>query len=43
MAKSSKSSSNSIKVNFGKKSSGKAKKNINKHSRKVKKYRGQGR
>lgn len=43
MAKSSKGNSNSVKVNFGKKTSGKAKKNINKHSSKSKKYRGQGR
>lgn len=43
MAKSSKGNSNSVKVNFGKKGCGKAKKNTNKHSNKVKKYRGQGR
>jgi hypothetical protein len=43
MSKSSKSGSNSVKIVFGKKGHGKAKKNINKHSPKVKKYRGQGR
>jgi hypothetical protein len=38
-----KSSSNAMKVSFGKKSTGKAKKSKNKHDRKEKNYRGQGR
>jgi hypothetical protein len=42
MAKASKSSSNSMKVSFGKKRSGKAKKSRNKHDRKEQNYRGQG-
>ena len=42
MAK-AKSSSNSQKVSFGKRKSGKAAKTINKHDRKEKNYRGQGR
>ena len=42
MAKSSKSNSNSVKISFGKKRSGKAKKSHNKHDRKEKNYRGQG-
>jgi hypothetical protein len=36
-------SNDSKKVNFGKKKLGKAKKSFNKHSRKKKAYRGQGR
>lgn len=43
MAKSSKSSASSQKVSFGKKSTGKAKKSFNKHDKKEKNYRGQGR
>lgn len=43
MAKSSKSSGNSQKVSFGKKGTGKAQKSTNKHDRKEKNYRGQGR
>jgi hypothetical protein len=35
--------SNSQKVNFGKRKEGKAKKSYNKHSPKPKEYRGQGR
>jgi len=38
-----KGSSNSQKVNFGKKKSGVAKKSHNKHDRKERNYRGQGR
>ncbi len=38
-----KSSSNSMKVNFGKKKTGKHTKSINKHDNKEKNYRGQGR
>jgi hypothetical protein len=41
-AKSSKSSSNSVKISFGKKGTGKAKKSFNKHDKKEKNYRGQG-
>jgi hypothetical protein len=37
------SSSNSMKVTFGKKKTGKHTKSVNKHDRKVKKYKGQGR
>jgi hypothetical protein len=43
MAKGSKGASNSMKVQFGKRKSGKASKGKNKHARKVSKYRGQGR
>jgi hypothetical protein len=43
MAKGSKSSSESRKINFGKKKTGKAKKAFNKHDRSEKNYRGQGR
>lgn len=43
MAKGTKSSSISIKVSFGKKSVGEHQKSNNKHNRKEKKYRGQGR
>jgi hypothetical protein len=43
MAKGSKGASNSMKVQFGKRKSGKATKSKNKHARKVSKYRGQGR
>lgn len=43
MAKTSKSTSSSGKVSFGKKSTGKAKKNLNKHDKKEMNYRGQGR
>jgi hypothetical protein len=44
MAKGSKGGgSNSMKVQFGKRKSGKASKGKNKHARKVSKYRGQGR
>ena len=42
-AKSSKSSSNSMKISFGKKRTGKARKSHNKHDHKEKNYRGQGR
>ena len=38
-----KSSSSSMKVSFGKKSTGKARKSHNKHDRKERNYRGQGR
>lgn len=38
-----KGSSGSVKVTFGKKKQGKAKKSFNKHDRKEKNYRGQGR
>jgi hypothetical protein len=38
-----KSAGNSIKVSFGKRKSGRASKTVNKHARKEKKYRGQGR
>ena len=43
MAKTTKSSSTSMKVSFGKKSTGKAKKSYNKHDKKERNYRGQGR
>jgi len=43
MAKSSKSAGNSNKVTFGKKGTGKAQKSHNKHDRKERNYRGQGR
>jgi hypothetical protein len=43
MAKTSKSSSNSRKVSFGKRKSGVAKKSHNKHDNSEKNYRGQGR
>jgi hypothetical protein len=43
MAKGSKSTGNSTKVSFGKKSTGKAQKSYNKHNNKEKNYRGQGR
>lgn len=43
MAKGSKSSTNSNKVSFGKKSTGKAQKSFNKKDRKERNYRGQGR
>lgn len=43
MASGKKSSSNAMKVTFGKKKTGKAKKSTNKHERKTKKYKGQGR
>lgn len=36
-------SNDSIKISFGKRKSGKAAKSINKHNRKEKTYRGQGR
>jgi hypothetical protein len=36
-------SSNSNKISFGKKSLGKAKKSFNKHDKKERNYRGQGR
>ena len=42
MAK-AKGSSNAIKVSFGKKGTGKPKKSHNKHDRKERNYRGQGR
>lgn len=42
MAKSSKTSGNSIKLNFGKRRTGKAKKTENKHASPSSKYRGQG-
>jgi hypothetical protein len=42
MAKSSKSSGNSIKQNFGRRRTGKAKKTENKHASPSSKYRGQG-
>lgn len=38
-----KGSSDKIKVSFGKKKEGKAKKSFNKHDRKERNYRGQGR
>ncbi len=38
-----KSSSSSMKISFGKKSTGKARKSHNKHDRKERNYRGQGR
>ena len=38
-----KSSSNSMKVNFGKKRRGKSEKSPNKHDKKEKNYQGQGR
>jgi hypothetical protein len=41
-AKSSKGNSNSVKISFGKKGTGKAKKSFNKHDKKEKNYRGQG-
>jgi hypothetical protein len=37
-----KGSSNSIKISFGKKKKGVAKKSFNKHDRKERNYRGQG-
>jgi hypothetical protein len=43
MAKSTKSSSNSMKVSFGKRKAGVTKKSPNKHDRGEKNYRGQGR
>jgi hypothetical protein len=43
MAKGSKSVGNSMKVSFGKKSTGKSQKSFNKHDNKEKNYRGQGR
>jgi hypothetical protein len=43
MAKGSKSVGSSNKVSFGKKGTGKAQKSHNKHDRKEKNYRGQGR
>lgn len=43
MAKGSKASTNSNKVSFGKKSTGKAQKSFNKNDRKERNYRGQGR
>jgi hypothetical protein len=43
MAKVSKSVGNSTKVSFGKKSVGKARKSHNKHDKKERNYRGQGR
>jgi hypothetical protein len=42
MAK-AKTAGNSVKVNFGKRKSGKAKKSFNKHDSSEKNYRGQGR
>ena len=42
MAK-SKSAGGSVKISFGKKKGGKAKKSFNKHDRSEKNYRGQGR
>jgi hypothetical protein len=38
-----KGSSNAMKVSFGKKSTGKSQKSHNKHDRKERNYRGQGR
>lgn len=43
MAKVKTSSGNTFKVSFGKKGEGKAKKAFNKHDRKERNYRGQGR
>ena len=43
MAKGSKSTGNSTKVSFGKKSTGKHQKSFNKHDNREKNYRGQGR
>jgi hypothetical protein len=43
MAKGSKAVGNSNKVSFGKKGTGKQEKSFNKHNRKEKNYRGQGR
>jgi hypothetical protein len=43
MAKGTKSVGNSMKVSFGKKITGKSQKSHNKHDRKEKNYRGQGR
>lgn len=43
MAKGTKSSTTSNKVSFGKKSTGKHQKSHNKHDRKERNYRGQGR
>jgi hypothetical protein len=43
MAKGSKSAGNSNKVSFGKKGTGKQQKSFNKHDRKERNYRGQGR
>jgi len=42
MASKGKSSGNSMKVTFGKKKTGKHTKSVNKHDRKEKNYRGQG-
>jgi hypothetical protein len=38
-----KQTGNAIKISFGKKKEGKAKKSFNKHDRREKNYRGQGR
>ena len=38
-----KQTGNSVKISFGKKKEGKAKKSFNKHDRREKNYRGQGR
>lgn len=38
-----KQTGNAVKISFGKKKEGKAKKSFNKHDRKEKNYRGQGR
>jgi hypothetical protein len=43
MAKGSKSSAESRKVTFGKRKGGKAHKSLNKHNKKERNYRGQGR
>lgn len=43
MAKAKGSSTTSNKISFGKKSLGKAKKSFNKHDKKERNYRGQGR
>jgi hypothetical protein len=43
MAKTSKSAGGNQKVSFGKKGTGKAQKSHNKHDRKERNYRGQGR
>lgn len=43
MSKMKSSSSNSYKINFGKRKGGKAKKKHNKHDRKERNYQGQGR
>lgn len=42
MAVKEKSTKVAVKLKFGKKSGGKAKKSVNKHNTKAKKYRGQG-